>query len=202
MKLNDNYKILLALCLIILSNILGHKFPPSSIALSPITMGLLTGILATTKLKWIYRILLIMFSIALHDLFIKTYSGGKYDAEGAGFIQFFFIIGLIISFLIICIKTLLDRGLKALHKVGLILLLSAVMILYALYFGSYGLTFTLPMSATKQEAIEKNTFLSELDFSPREIVYKEDSIQFISGWAEQEVIVNHQKLFIPLANII
>lgn len=195
MKLNDNYKILLAFCLIIFSNILGNKFPPSSIALSPITIGLLTGFLVTTNIKWKYRMLLIMFGIALNDLFIKTYSGDKYDAEGAGFIQLFFIIGLIVSFLIVCIKTILDGGLKAIHKLGLIMLFPMIMIPYVFYFSSYGLTYALPMSATKQEAIEKNTFLFDLDLSPREIVYKEDSIQFISGWAEQEVVINHQKLF-------
>jgi hypothetical protein len=50
------------------------------------------------------------------------------------------------------------------------------------------------MSLTKKEAIENKTFISDLDFSDREIIYDKDSIRIISGWAEKELMLNHKSL--------
>jgi hypothetical protein len=192
--MTNSSKIILALLLIVLTNILGHYFPPTSIMLSPLTIGLLTGLLIYTDLKIGYRILLITLAIIFNDICIKNFAGGTHDLEGAGFINAFLIIGLIISTIIILFKTVAHKNTNAVLKIMLTLMMPLTMFLYIQYFGLYGLSYSKSMSLTKQNAIENKTFLSDLNFSETEIIYETDSIHLISGWTEKENILNHNSL--------
>ncbi len=192
--MTNSIRIILSLLIIVLTNILGHYFPPSSILLSPSTIGLFTGLLIFTDFKIGYRILSITLAIILNDIFIKKFAGGTHDLEGAGFINVFLIIGLIISTIIILIKIAILTNTNAFIKILLTLMMPLILFLYLQYFGLYGLSYSKSMSLTKQEAIENKTFISELDFSESEIIYKKDSIHIISGWAEKELMLNHKSL--------
>ncbi|WP_291098119.1 MULTISPECIES: hypothetical protein [unclassified Flavobacterium] len=192
--MTNSIKIILALLLIVLTNILGHYFPPTSITLSPLTIGLLTGLLIFTDFKFGYRILLITLAIIVNDICIKDFAGGTYDLEGEGFISAFLIIGLIISTIIILIKTVVLKNMNAIVKIMLTLMMPVIMFLYLQYFGLYGLSFSKSMSLTKENAIENKTFLSDLYFSESEIIYDIDSIRIISGWIEKEIMLNHNSL--------
>ncbi len=192
--MTDNVKIIIVLLIIVITNILGHYLPPTSIMLTPITVGLLTGLLILTELKIGYRILLITLAIIFNDICIKKFAGGTHDLEGAGFINGFLIIGLIISTVIIIIKTIVLKNTNAIIKIMLTLMMPAIMFLYMQYFGLYGLSYSKSMSTTKQNAIENKKFVSDLDFSETEIIYETDSIYIISGWAEKELILNHKSL--------
>ena len=192
--MTNSIKIILALLIIFLTNILGHYFPPTSIILSPLTIGGLTGLLIFTDLKLGYRVLLIIFTIILNDISIKKFAGGTHDLEGAGFINIFLIIGLVISTILIVVKTVTLKNTNGVIKIILILLMPVTMFLYLQYFGLYGLSFSKPMSLTKQNALENKTYLSDLSFSKTEIIYNTDSIHIISGWSEKELALNHKSL--------
>jgi len=192
--MTDSIKIFLSFIIVVITNILGHYFPPTSIMLSPLTIGLLTGLLMFTDFKIGYRILLVTLSIVFNDICIKTFAGGTHDLEGAGFINAFLIIGLIISTIIILIKTVVLKNINAIIKIMLTLMMPVTMFLYIQYFGLYGLSYSKSMSLTKQNAIENNTFLSDLNFSETVIIYDTDSIHIISGWTEKELILNHNSL--------
>lgn len=192
--MTNTIRITLALFLVILTNILGHFFPPTSIMLSPLTIGSLTGLLLYTDFKVGYRVLCITFAIIFNDMCIRSYAGGVYDLEGAGFINMFLVIGLIISTVIITGKAVFLESTSVISKIGIILIMPSAMSLYILYFGFYGLSYRQPMSLTKESAVTNNTFLSELYFSKRDIVYDKDSLQIISGWTEKEIMINHNSL--------
>jgi hypothetical protein len=192
--MTDGIKIILALLTLVLTNILGHYFPPTSIILSPFTIGLLTVLILFTGLKIGYRILLITLTIIFNDICIKKFAGGTHDLEGAGFINLSLIIGLIASTIIILIITITLKNTNTIIKIMLILMMPATVFLYLQYFGLYGLSFSKSMSLTKEGAMENKIFLSDLHFSEREIVYEKDSIHIISGWAEKELILNHKSL--------
>jgi len=192
--MTDSIKIFLSFIIVVITNILGHYFPPTSIMFSPLTIGLLTGLLMFTDFKIGYRILLVTLSIVFNDICIKTFAGGTHDLEGAGFINAFLIIGLIISTIIILIKTVVLKNINAIIKIMLTLMMPVTMFLYIQYFGLYGLSYSKSMSLTKQNAIENKTFLSDLNFSETVIIYDTDSIHIISGWTEKELILNHNSL--------
>lgn len=193
-KMTNSNKIILVLIIIVVTNILGHLFPPTSIMLSPFTIGLLTGLFISTDFKIEYRILGITLAIAVNDICIKKFSGGIHDLEGAGFTNAFLIIGLVISTIIILIKIIVLKNTSAVIKVMLILMMPATMFFYIQYFGFYGLSYSKSMSLSKQNAIENKSFLFDLYFSEREITYGKDSIRIISGWTEKEFIMNHNSL--------
>ena len=193
-KMTNTIKIILAFLLIVLTNFLGHYFPPTSIMLSPLTIGLLTGLLLFTDLKMGYRILLVIVAIVFNDISIKKYAGGISDLEGAGFINAFLFIGLIISTVIILFKTVGLKNTNAMIKILLIVMMPVTLFLYIPYFAFYGLSYAKSMSLTKQHAIANKTFLSDLNFSETEIMYGTDSIHIISGWTEKELILNHKSL--------
>lgn len=190
----NSFKIILAVLIIVITNMLGHYFPPTSITLTPITVILLTSLLMFTDLKIGYRILCTTLAIIMNDICIKKFAGGTHDLEGADFINAFLMIGLIISTTIILIKTLIIKNINAVSKIMLVLMMPAIMFFYMQYFGRYGLSYAKAMSQTKQHAIENKTFISDLDFSETEITYGTDSIRIISGWAEKELINNHHSL--------
>ena len=193
-KMTDSIKIILVLLIIVLITILGHYFPPTSLILSPFTIGILTSLLISTDFKAGYRILLITLAIILNDIFIKRFAGGRNDLEGAAFINAFLFIGLIISTVIILIKTAVLKNTNTVIKILLILMMPAIMVLYMSYFELYGLSYSKSMFPTKQEAIANNTFISNLGFSDRKIISEKDSIRIISGWREKELMVNHNSL--------
>jgi hypothetical protein len=192
--MTDSTKVLLSIFTIVSTNILGHYFPPISIILSPVTIGLVTRLLITINFKLTYRILLISLTIMLNDISIKTYAGGTHDSEGAGFINLFLIIGLIISVIIIIEKTILNKPYKFNSKITLIIFFPTIMFFYLQYFSDYGLTYPKPMNSTKEEALSDNTFISDLIFSQNQIFYNDDSIQLTTGWTEKERLINHKFL--------
>lgn len=192
--MKDSIKIIVVLLIIVFTNILGHYFAPTSIMLSPFTIGVLTILLLFLNIKMGYRILSIILAIIINDMSIKTFAGGTHDLEGAGWINGSLIIGLIISTIVIITKTVSLQNTDSFVKVTLILIMPITMYLYIQYFGLYGLSYSKSVSETKQVAIKNKTFLTDLNFSDTEIVYGSDSIHFISGWIEKKFNINHKSL--------
>ena len=189
-----NYqKIFLTIGLIILSNLLGHFLAPSSIFLTPIVVGATTALLTTSTLNFPIRILLILLAVIANDLLVKSFAGGTHDFEGAGLINLFLIVGIIIS-TIITFATSIEK--ERFFRTTLASLIIVVVLYFHLnYFDFLGLSYTKNESITKEISKKEGIFLKELSFSENQISYNGDSIKLLNGWIEKQQIVDHTGLF-------
>jgi hypothetical protein len=79
------------LFLLIGLNILGHYFPPFSILLSPIIIGLISFNSFKTKVHFSVKTIFVVSSIIFNDFLLRLYAGGTHDSEGVMVINLFFI---------------------------------------------------------------------------------------------------------------
>jgi hypothetical protein len=193
--MQTNLKFAVILIAILVVNIIGFYFPPTSILASPLLVGLITFLLLYTGINVSYRIIAITIAIIVNDLCIKSFAGGTHDIEGAGFINAFLILSVIISAMIILFKVMFMEHISWGMKALLILIQPLVMIFHIQCFRFFGVSYTVPISSTKEQSIAKNVYLTDLDFSRHEIVYQSDSIRILSGWAEKQLLENHTTLF-------
>lgn len=192
--MNDYQKILLSIGFIILSNVLGHFFPPSSIFLTPIVVGISTFLLATSCFNLALRILLIILALITNDILIKIFAGGIHDSQGAGWINLFFIIGIAIS-------TILTIGILLTTQKGKIsqiimtpLLIPLTLSIYLSYFSFLGLSYAENSNLSEEVSMKKGMFISKLDFSDNTISFNNDTIEIINGWSEKQKFINHKGL--------
>lgn len=190
--MNDSQKILLSIGLIILNNVLGHYFPPSSIFMAPILAGIISYLLATSSLKIHIQILLIVLSLVSNDVLTKLYAGGIHDLEGAGFINLFLIVGIVISTIItLSISIAKKRSIKVI-LIWFVVPISVYIYLYN--YDSLGLYYSKNASISAKMSKERGLFLGELIFSDTLVSYKGDSVRLLNGWMERQQIVDHTRL--------
>lgn len=189
-----NYqKILISVGLIILSNALGHFFPPSSIFMTPFVVGTTTAFLATLSLNLLLRIPIILLAAITNDILIKFFAGGTHDFEGAGWINLFFIIGIVIS-TIVSFAIFIQKE-KPIKSLLACLIIPIVLCIHLNYFDFLGLSYTKSESISKEVSKKDGIFLKELSFSENQISYNGDSIKLLNGWTERQQIVDHTGLF-------
>lgn len=188
-----NYqKILISVGLIVFNNVLGHFAPPSSIFLTPIVVGATTVLLATSSFNFPLRLLLILLAVITNDILIKFFAGGTHDSEGAGWINLFLIIGIVIStittFAIFIQKEKIFKSLLA------SLIIPVVLYFHLSYFDFLGLSYTKSESISEEISKKERIFLRELSFSETQVSFKGDSIKLLSGWIEKQQVVDHTRL--------
>ncbi|HLP27351.1 MAG TPA: hypothetical protein VK147_01845 [Candidatus Didemnitutus sp.] len=140
------------------------------------------------------RILLATFTIIVNDILIRNFAGGTYDIEGAGWIMAMLLIGLIPSTLIVAFFTSRVKGANKMTMIAMYMAMPTIVFLYLSLFGKYGLSYIKLASTSKLKAVEDGVYISDVTFSTREIVALGDTIRFVSGWIEKEVVLKHGPL--------
>lgn len=193
--MKNNILLILVFLAVVLTNLAGHFYPPTSIMMSPVIIGLSTILLMFTDYRMMNRILLATFTVIVNDILIRNFAGGTYDIEGVGWLMLMLFIGLIPSTLMVAVIASRVKGANRLTMVAMYLAMPTIVFLYLSLFGEFGLSSIKPVSTSKLEAIEDGVFVSDVTFSTREIVALGDTIQFVSGWIEKEVVLKHGPLF-------
>ena len=128
--------------LIVFTNIvIGHFFAPYGILYTPIVLSIVSLIIIATKeTGLIFKGVLISLFIIMNDVGIKLYSGGIHDYEGLAWIHIFFLIGLILSYIILITGILLARHSSLRQKIAAALTLPVIITIHMYFFTELGIT--------------------------------------------------------------
>jgi len=87
----------LALLIVVINGLIGHFFAPNGIMLTPIVLSLTTYLVCfkTKNIKVLFISILTFLFVALNDISIKLYSGGRHDNEGLGWVHLLLFVGLV-----------------------------------------------------------------------------------------------------------
>jgi hypothetical protein len=104
MKLTKKSLIGSLILILSVSVIISHFLPPMGVFAIPITISLMTALIAfTDHFSILPKSLFAYLFIGLNDIGIKVYAGGQHDLGGIGIIHTFLCIGLIPSFIMLLI---------------------------------------------------------------------------------------------------
>ncbi len=86
--------------IVFMNGALGRHSAPHAIFMTPVVICVTTLliVLGTKNISSIYLSILTYAFIALNDVLIKLYAGGKHDHQGTGWIHLMMFIGLVPSF--------------------------------------------------------------------------------------------------------
>jgi len=139
--MTDKKAIILALAVVIINGLIGHFFAPSGIMLTPVVLIITSSLVAfgTKKISPIWKSILTFAFVALNDIIIKLYSGGRHDSEGLGWIQMTMFLGLLPSFVILLTTVFKDKQEKTNYKVIAVCLFPTLFAIYLYLFNDLGL---------------------------------------------------------------
>jgi len=130
--MKDIYLVFISVVCIILSALFGHYYPPIGIELTPVIL-IITGVIVFNNLKFqnvFLKVLLFFSFVALNDLLIKLYAGGRHDYEGLAWTKLFLYIGLLPSYFILVKAIWLDRFAGQTSKIVSILVFPILVVIY------------------------------------------------------------------------
>jgi len=104
-------------------------------ALPLITLTIALGI---EKINPIYKVITIISLIIFHDLIFRVYSSGNYDQVGETLVQISFLIGVIISLIILISTIILNRNESLYHKLSSVFIYVCIISLYFYSFKNLG----------------------------------------------------------------
>jgi hypothetical protein len=189
--MNTLKAVAISLSLIIINNVLGHYFPPISILLTPVVIGVISVLISRLDIQIVLIVLLVIISILLNDILIKFFAGGTADFEGAGFINLFLIFACIIATILTPTLLIVSNNRNVVSTIFACLLIPLSVYIHLLYFDFLGLVDYKNASSTKAISIKNKTFIGDLAFSEKQITYKSDTINIIDGWCEKQIIIDH-----------
>ncbi len=139
--MNNIKTISISLGIILLNEIIGHFFAPNGIMLTPIVLIVISVLigLVNTELKPIWKSVLLVGLIGLHDIGIKLYSGGSHDNEGLGWIHGLLFIGLIPAYGILIAGIFKAKNESKLNKWIAVFLFPLLIWFHLLLFNDLGL---------------------------------------------------------------
>jgi hypothetical protein len=131
----------LATLTVILNGLIGHFFAPNGILLTPIVLTLTTSLIAFRRknIKVIWITVWAFLFVALNDIIIKLYSGGRHDNEGLGWVHLLLFVGLIPSYGILVTTIFRRKDEKMLSKVIAVVLFLILIAVHLQLFSSLGL---------------------------------------------------------------
>ena len=131
----------LATVTVLLNGLIGHFFAPNGILLTPIILTITTSIIAfrTKNIKVIWIIAWAFLFVALNDILIKLYSGGRHDNEGYGWIHLLLFVGLVPSYGILVTTIFRRKDEKMLNKVIAAVLFPLLIAIHLQLFSGFGL---------------------------------------------------------------
>jgi len=126
---------------VILNGLIGHFLAPNGILLTPVVLTITTSFVCfgTKNINVIFISALTYLFVALNDISIKLYSGGRHDHEGLGWIHIFLFMGLAPTFLILFASVLSRKGESLMNKVIAVVLFVGLMLGHLHLFSNLGL---------------------------------------------------------------
>lgn len=117
--MNAKLAITIAILIVVLNALLGHFLAPFEILLTPFVLPITAALInfATNNIRCFPRSLLTFLCIALNDILIKLYGGGKHDSEGQGWITMMLFIGTVPAFIILSLALFKHKEEKIAHKI-------------------------------------------------------------------------------------
>lgn len=138
--MKKNFFLIIAFILVIVNGFIGRFGAPSGIIFTPIVIIITTSfILFGTDYKGILKCLLSFSLIALNDIFIKLYSGGKHDSEGLIWVNTFLWMGIIPSYIILLYSILKNPEESIFEKTSSLILFPILIFTYLHFFYKLGL---------------------------------------------------------------
>ncbi len=139
--MTDRKIIGIAFGIVILNLIIGHLFAPWGIMLTPVILTIISVLIffVVKNLKLLSKSILTFGLIAMHDIGIKLYSGGRHDIEGLAWIHGLLFMGLLSAFTILLIAIVKDKKEKFLNKSIAILVFPILIIIHLYFFNDLGL---------------------------------------------------------------
>ena len=188
--------ITIGVLLLLISNYLGHVYPPFSISWTPFLIGLFTGlVLFVTNFKLVAKFGFIVGLIISNDVLIKFFAGGTHDWEGVGWISMFCFLGLIFSFIIILLYGFTKRVQRKKEYYIYVIISIVILITYLSYFDSLGMTYINNPTKQIEESKKEGVFISEVNLSNDTITIGNYKFSFKQGWIERQTRLNHLGLF-------
>lgn len=186
--------IILSAILIVVFISIAHFFPMFSWFIPLLVIGLTIFLTAKTSLKPFYIILFVLITLISFDISFKLNTSSPNDSEGAGVANLLFIIMALMVTVIVFVTLIGKQKGKIIQLLLLCLLIPSVTYCYLTYFESLGLINYINTSSTKEIAVKNKVFLNDLKFSVNPIIYHDDTLKITDGWAEKQIIVNHERL--------
>jgi hypothetical protein len=140
MVLNNFRCILLGVSIVVFNIIIGHFFAPNGIMLTPFVILLIVWLLSN---KSSYPPLVISvlsyILIALNDVGLKLYAGGKHDGEGGAWLVLMSAVGLVVAFFAIVgrIETQVTSQIR--KQIVAVITFVALVYIHSHIFGNVGL---------------------------------------------------------------
>ena len=188
--------ITIGVLLLLTSNYLGHVYPPFSITLTPVLIGLFTGlVLFVTDFKLVVKFGLILGLIISNDVLIKFFAGGTHDWEGVGWISLFYILGLFSSFSLILIYGFTSENKRKKEFYFYVIISLVILFTYLSYFDSLGMIYINNPTKQIEESRVNGTFISEIHLSNDTIKTGNYKFSLKQGWIERQTRINHLGLF-------
>lgn len=135
----------IALTIVIVNNIFGHYYAPSSIMFTPIVVIVLSYLIAflAKNIKAIQKTILLAFMIGLHDVCIKLYAGGTHDLPGLGLIHLMLFVGLVPAYPIFIKGIFRTENEPKTNKFIAVILFPLLMWIHLLIYCSLGIPISL-----------------------------------------------------------
>jgi len=131
----------LALLTVIVNGLIGHFFAPNGIILTPVVLTITTYLVCfkTKNIKVLLISILTFLFVALNDISIKLYSGGRHDNQGLGWIHLLLFVGLVPTFGILLTAIFKRKDEKLTSKIISIILFVGLIVGHLQLFSSLGL---------------------------------------------------------------
>ena len=181
----------ISILLVIINGLFSHYLPLSSIFLTPVTIAMITFLCKKANINIYLIAILIINVLTSNDILFKLTTSSKYDFEGAGVANVFFLISVFISLIVAYPILFADKKGQILKFILFFKSISLASYVYISYFDFFGLVDYLSTSKSKEIAIRKKVFLNNLKFSTDHVINKNDTLKILDGWSEKQNIVNH-----------
>lgn len=128
------------------NTLLGYYYAPSEILFTPVVAILVTGVLLAATVRpggqggtvLLGTTTLAAGFICLNDVGVKLYGGGDHDAEGLGFVNFFLLIGALLSYGLLMYHISRQKAAPRPARIAAGLLFPVILALHLYFFADLG----------------------------------------------------------------
>ena len=178
---------------ILINNYLGQTLPQFSVYITAILIGLIFGLLFfLTDYSLTLKFALMLGMLILIDVLWKNIISSD-RIESVFDIVVLESIGIGISIIEAFIYGLIMKDNMIKKHIFLILLFCIIFIIYQSYFYSLGRSWINLPTTNIKIAKQKGLYISDVNFSDKQIICDNDTIQISYGWFEQQTETSHKR---------
>ena len=133
--------LILALITVLVNGLVGHYLPPNGIFLTPLILTITTSLVCFGAKDIDINLIsfLTFIFIALNDILLKLYAGGRHDNEGQAWIHFMRLLGLIPTIAILLTVIAKRKEQASIKKITSIFLFTALLVGHMYLFTNLGI---------------------------------------------------------------